>query len=64
MGGVTMSAMEINAEFLYRGVVMFVDTDARLKVYPKSLLTGELRELISGRWDEIAQFLTQRARQR
>jgi hypothetical protein len=58
-----VSAMELNAEFRSRGLVMFVDTDNRLKVYPKRLLTQELQAAISGRWDEIAQFLTQRARQ-
>jgi hypothetical protein len=58
-----ISAMEINAEFRNHGLLMFVDTDNRLKVYPKRLLTSELRELISGRWDEISEFLIQRARQ-
>ena len=57
------SAMEINAEFRNRGLLMFVDTDDRLKVYPKRLLTMELQQMVSGRWDEVAQFLTQRARQ-
>ena len=57
------SAMEINAEFRNHGLLMFVDTDDRLKVYPKRLLTMELQQMVSGRWDEVAQFLTQRARQ-
>lgn len=58
-----MSAMEINAEFRHRGILMFVDTDGHLKVYPKSLMTRALARLISGRWDEVAEFLEQRARQ-
>jgi hypothetical protein len=58
-----ISAMEINAEFRNHGLLMFVDTDNRLKVYPKRLLTSKLRELISGRWDEVSEFLTQRAKQ-
>lgn len=58
-----ISAMQINAEFRHRGILLFVDTDDRLKIYPKRLMTHALHNLISGRWDEVAQFLTQRARQ-
>jgi hypothetical protein len=56
-----LSPAAIDYEFRYRGQILFVDTDNRLKVFGWESKRVGLPELLTGKEDQMKRFLIARA---